>query len=632
MSQRSKRLVQLAKANFSAKYSEESSSSSESLDDPFHCSSDGDPTYQVDEVEAEESDSASEKSDQQISLPVAGSSNNPVVGQPSDANTLLGTFTEPIPDEVSCMKNLVNEGTENMDVDNRSEDNSNDPDVITEAYNIEWRDPVGEHEQFSFDPQNTGVNPEIAAALVGQSPIDFFSLFIDDEILQIMTDQTNLYATQKLVSTDDISEGSRLHAWTPTDKEEIKKFVGIIGYMGLVRLATMDRYWSKRKKIYQNSIVGQIMSRNRFELLLNMWHFTDNDMCPEGDRGYKIEPIMDLLIKKFQGAYIPAQEFCIDESLIPFRGRLIMKQYIPQKTHKYGVKIFKLCCGSGFTWNMKLYCGKHADGGVSVPTNIVMHLSQKLLNSGRTVVTDNYYTSLELANNLLDKKTHLLGTLRSNRRGNPKEVINKKLKRGEVVAQENNRGICILKWKDKRDVLMISTKHTHETVIVHKRTGDVEKPVAVIEYNKAKSSIDLSDQMASYHSALRKTVKWYRKIAIELIFGTAMVNAHFLYKAINDQPISITDFKESVVECLLFPDNDESNLPSTSKPDTRQDRHILKKKEGCSHKVRRYCKGCYNKKLKGEIPKNKVTKVTTYCDSCEGNPHFCLDCFGKYHK
>nr|CAH7732075.1 unnamed protein product [Callosobruchus chinensis] len=138
--------------------------------------------------------------------------------------------------------------------------------------------------------------------------------------------------------------------------------------------------------------------------------------------------------------------------------------------------------------------------------------------------------------------------------------------------------------------------------------------------------------MASYDSALRKIVKWYRKIAIELIFGTAMVNAHFLYKAIKDQSISITDFKESVVECLLFPDNDESNLPSRSKPDTRQDRHVLKKKEGCSHKVRRYCKGCNNRKLKGEIPKNKVPKVTTYCDSCEGNPHFCLDCFGKYHK
>lgn len=58
-----------------------------------------------------------------------------------------------------------------------------------------------------------------------------------------------------------------------------------------------------------------------------------------------------------------------------------------------------------------------------------MKLSADLLNAGRT---DNYYTSLELANKLLDNKTHLLGTLRSNRRGNPKEVIYKKLKRGNL--------------------------------------------------------------------------------------------------------------------------------------------------------------------------------------------------------
>nr|CAH7744242.1 unnamed protein product [Callosobruchus chinensis] len=52
--------------------------------------------------------------------------------------------------------------------------------------------------------------------------------------------------TQNNSHTDDISEGNSLHAWTPTDQEEIIKFIGIIGYMGLVRLATMDRYWSKR--------------------------------------------------------------------------------------------------------------------------------------------------------------------------------------------------------------------------------------------------------------------------------------------------------------------------------------------------------------------------------------------------
>jgi hypothetical protein len=46
-----------------------------------------------------------------------------------------------------------------------------------------------------------------------------------------------------------------------------------------------------------------------------------------------------------------------------------------------------------------------------------MTLSEKLLKERRLAITDNYYTSIDLANKLLDKKTHLLGTLRANRRG-----------------------------------------------------------------------------------------------------------------------------------------------------------------------------------------------------------------------
>jgi hypothetical protein len=106
---------------------------------------------------------------------------------------------------------------------------------------------------------------------------------------------------------------------------------------------------------------------------------------------------------------------------------------MPQKTHKYGVKIFKLCCGKGYTWNFQIYAGKERDRGASVPTNVVMNLSKDLLNAGRTVITNNYYTSLDLASRLLDKQTHLIGTLRSNRKGNPKTVTKKKVKKGRNI-------------------------------------------------------------------------------------------------------------------------------------------------------------------------------------------------------
>lgn len=37
--------------------------------------------------------------------------------------------------------------------------------------------------------------------------------------------------------------------------------------------------------------------------------------------------------------------------------------------------------------------------------------------------------------------------------------------------------------------------------------------------------------MSSYKIAIRKT-KWYRKIAIEVLLGTVLVNAHFLFKEV----------------------------------------------------------------------------------------------------
>ncbi|KAK9679066.1 Transposase IS4 [Popillia japonica] len=118
-----------------------------------------------------------------------------------------------------------------------------------------------------------------------------------------------------------------------------------------------------------------------------------------------------------------------------------------------------------------------------------MNLMEDLLDHGRTLCTDNYYTSVALADELLDHKTHLIGTLRSNRKINPKIVIDKKLKTGETVAEESNTGVIVQKWKDKRDVLMLSTKQTDEMCPTKRRGKETLKPKNVVEYNKYKSLI-----------------------------------------------------------------------------------------------------------------------------------------------
>jgi len=142
-----------------------------------------------------------------------------------------------------------------------------------------------------------------------------------------------------------------------------------------------------------------------------------------------------------------------------------------------------------------------------------------------------------------------VGTLRKNRRGNSVEVVSKKLKRGELITRKNKSGITILKWKDKRDVLMLSTKHSTEMATVHKKFYSREKPKVVVDYNLGKSSIDLSDQMIAYSSPLRKTLKWYRKLAVELLLNTCMVNA-IVFQTGNTQKYSNSRFQNE--SCNVF--------------------------------------------------------------------------------
>ncbi|KAG8329442.1 hypothetical protein J6590_085857 [Homalodisca vitripennis] len=54
----------------------------------------------------------------------------------------------------------------------------------------------------------------------------------------------------------------------------------------------------------------------------------------------------------------------------------------------------------------------------------------------------------------------------------------------------------IIRWRDKREVMMISKIHTEETVDVPQRGGPKKKPKCVADYNRAKSFIDMSDQLS----------------------------------------------------------------------------------------------------------------------------------------
>ena len=267
-----------------------------------------------------------------------------------------------------------------------------------------------------------------------------------------------------------------------------------------------------------------------------------------------------------------------------------------------------------------------------------------LLEEGRTLYIDNFYSSVVLAKTLLSKSTYVCGTLRSNRKYLPASVVQKKWKRGEVVGQQNSEGVKVLKWKDKRDVLMLTTvpEHTTEKVKAGKKNPEKEtpKPKCVLDYNDAKKGVDYSDQMTAYYSPLRKTRKWYKKCAFELILCTAVVNAHILYNKYHARtPMPLKLFRESLVLHYLTGKETETEDINVGKDRTtisgKRSSHALMEMDGKCRDTRKRCRGCYDVLSKNEgykVANNKARRVKTYCFECEGKPFLCVPCFKRLHE
>lgn len=70
--------------------------------------------------------------------------------------------------------------------------------------------------------------------------------------------------------------------------------------------------------------------------------------------------------------------------------RLLFKQYILGKSHKHGVKLFKLCGKNSYTYNVQVYERKSKVDRKGSGYRFNSDLSQRYLNMGCRIITDNY--------------------------------------------------------------------------------------------------------------------------------------------------------------------------------------------------------------------------------------------------
>uniref|UniRef100_A0A0L8GQM5 PiggyBac transposable element-derived protein domain-containing protein n=1 Tax=Octopus bimaculoides TaxID=37653 RepID=A0A0L8GQM5_OCTBM len=153
-------------------------------------------------------------------------------------------------------------------------------------------------------------------------------------------------------------------------------------------------------------------------------------------------------------------------------------------------------------------------GKQDAPTGILGHLGQvvlslmdEFLDKGYILYTDNYYNSVPLT----------------------------KKEESEWIRSDK---VVVCKWKDKRDVLIISNMHQVEMVDVINHNGKKsKKPNIVRDYNNGMSGVGRPDQ---------KTLCWYKKIGLH-IFEILIHNAHKVYCKVENIQMTLVKFRDNIV-------------------------------------------------------------------------------------
>lgn len=203
----------------------------------------------------------------------------------------------------------------------------------------------------------------------------------------------------------------------------------------------------------------------------------------------------------------------------------------------------------------------------------------------------------------------------------------------------------MINWKDKRNVMTLSSipEHHGNLVATGKKTRggeDIMKPISVIDYNFAKKGVDLSDQFSSYYTPLRKTKKWYRKLAIELLLGTTVVNSWLIFNKYysSGKKWKLVKFRESLVLSFLTGTPKEDIKPGKRRSQVKGTPslcHCLAEAPGPKRKSRKRCVGCYEIISANEgsrMADKKARKVSTFCEGCSDKPFLCLSCFKIKHN
>ena len=249
----------------------------------------------------------------------------------------------------------------------------------------------------------------------------------------------------------------------------------------------------------------------------------------------------------------------VDEQLIPFRGHCKFRVYLPSKPNKYGLKIFMVCDSTSMYCIQGIpYLGKGSvpasalSDGVLQGEYFTMSLLElgDIIDVGRVVVADNWFTSRNLVETLQRNGMHLVGTIKPKPYLPDNSLCISLCEEQESVAyydHDKNVNYVVKRKKKKGLVTVMTTVHNSFSMVEGTKTE------AHMYYNATKGGVDGFDKIVAVNSVHRKTLRWPMCIFYGMI-NIATANAWIIFKGRNHQrKYSKMDFMQTAAYTLAAP-------------------------------------------------------------------------------
>lgn len=325
------------------------------------------------------------------------------------------------------------------------------------------------------------------------NPVTIFREILSPEIVEIVVRETNRRAEQSIANWN-AKNPSCAQIWAPTCAEEMYAFFGMLLFAGLwgSNSQPIDALWAA----YQPPIYKGTMAKNRFKNLLRFIRFDDSATRPERLLASKSAPIDEMwmmVMANLERMYTPHENLTVDEQLFGYRGRTRFTQYIPSKPAKYGMKVWWLAdARTHYPLKGIIYTGK-LEGAAREKNqgeNVVLKLVAKYRHTGRTVYCDNFFTTTNLAVQLMSSGLAIVGTVRPNKRFVPDEFRKHRPRElySTMFAYQNDIALCSYANKPRKVVLVLLTVHYDSTVDTLSLAA---KPQQITDYNQNKAGVGI---------------------------------------------------------------------------------------------------------------------------------------------